>query len=247
MIKMNSGKKDIILLLTGTIQPNSKDILAVTDPEVRKQHYIEAISFYLADTPYKIVFSENSGTSLAEYFPESDRLEFIVFQSPAITPDKGKGWKELEIIEYSLINSKFIDSKSLIIKITGRLKVLNIKKIIAPAIKRMQINNEIVLSNIYRNFKMDSRCFLFTSEFWPYLCKHGEDISLSFSFERALWQAVFEYKIKGKGTYKQFSQPLRINGISGGFGTPYKDGYLITFAKRIKHFLNPITYPEILR
>ncbi len=244
---MNSSKKDIVLLLTGTIQPNSMDVLAVTDPEIRKQHYLEAISFYLASTPYKIVFSENSGTSLAEHFPKSDRLEFLVFQSPVINPDKGKGWKELEIIEYSLNNSRLIESESLILKITGRLKVLNINKIVEPTINMMLDNNKLVLSNIYRKLKMDSRCFLFTKEFWPYLRKHGNYISFNFSFEKALWQAIVEFKIEGKGTYKQFSQPLRINGISGGFGTPYKDGDLITLAKRLKHFLNPITYPEILK
>lgn len=244
---MNSGKKDIVLLLTGTIQPNSMDVLAVTDPEIRKQHYLEAISFYLASTHYKIVFSENSGTSLAEHFPESERLEFLVFQSPAINPDKGKGWKELEIIEYSLNNSRLIEPESLILKITGRLKILNINKIVEPTINMILYNNKLVLSNIYRKLKMDSRCFLFTKKFWPYLRKHGNFINLNFSFEKALWQAIIEFKIKGKGTYKQFSQPLRINGISGGFGTPYKEGALITLAKRLKHFLNPITYSEILK
>lgn len=244
---MNNGKKDIILLLTGTIQPNAKDVLAVTDPEIRKQHYLEAISFYLESTPYKIVFSENSGTSLAEYFPETDRVEFLVFQSPVIIPDKGKGWKEMEIIEYSINNSKFIDSESLIIKITGRLKVLNLNKIIQPVVNRIPANKKIVLSNIYRKLKMDSRCFLFTNEFWPYLRKHGNFIGLGFSFEKALWQAVVEFKTTGKGTYKQFSRPLRIKGISGGFGIPYKEGISITLAKRLKHFFNPLAYPEILR
>lgn len=243
---MNSGGKDILLLLTGTIQPNSRDVLAVTDPEIRKQHYLEAISFYFASTPYKIVFAENSGTSLAEYFPKSDRLEFLIFQSPAIIPDKGKGWKEMEIIEYTLKNSKLITSESLIIKITGRLKVMNIKKIIPPKVNMLQNHNKIVMSNIYRKLKMDSRCFLFTKEFWPYLRKHGNFIDLGFSFEKALWQAIVEFKVNGKGSYKQFSQPMRIQGVSGGFGIAYKDGNMITLAKRVKHFFNQFVYPEIL-
>jgi hypothetical protein len=94
---------------------------------------------------------------------------------------------------------------------------------------------------------MDSRCFLFTREFWPYLQEKGKSINLGFSFEKALWQAVVEFKTNGKGIYKQFSQPLRIKGISGGFGIPYKNGDLIIFAKQVKHFLNHIAYPEILR
>lgn len=244
---MGTDKKEIILLLTGTIQPNSLDVLAVKDPETRKQHYLDAISYYLEYTPYKIIFSENSGTSLAEYFPVSDRLEFLTFQSPTISPDKGKGWKELEIIDFTLKNSRLIEDRSLIVKITGRLKVLNIKKLAGPAKDMMLSNDGFVYCNIYQRLKMDSRCFLFTREFWPYLQEKGKSINLGFSFEKALWQAVVEFKTNGKGIYKQFSQPLRIKGISGGFGIPYKNGDLIIFAKQVKHFLNHIAYPEILR
>lgn len=244
---MGTDKKEIILLLTGTIQPNSFDVLAVTDPEIRKQHYLDAISFYLSYTSYKIIFSENSGTSLVEYFPVSNRLEFLTFRSPAISPDRGKGWKELEIIDFTLKNSRLIDDKSLIVKITGRLKVLNIKQLSHPSKEMMLSNDGFVYCNIYQRLKMDSRCFLFTKEFWPYLQEKGKSINLGFSFEKALWQAVLEFKTIGKGTCKQFPQPLRIKGISGGFGIPYKNGDLIIFAKQIKHFLNHITYPEILR
>ncbi|WP_081211280.1 hypothetical protein [Salegentibacter sediminis] len=244
---MGADKNEIVLLLTGTIERNSSDVLAVKDPEIRKQQYLEAISFYLANTPYKIVFSENSGYSLAEYFPGSERLEFITFQSPITSPDRGKGWKELEIIDYTLKKSGFIKETSIVVKITGRLKVLNINKLANPAQKLMSSNDKLVMSNIYKRLKMDSRCFLFTKEFWPYLKENGDSINLGFSFEKALWQAIMDFKIKEKGSYRQFSQPLRIKGISGGFGTPYKHGSLIIFAKQLKHFLNPIAYREILK
>lgn len=244
---MLTDKKEIILLLTGTIDRNSSDVLTVKDPEIRKHQYLEAISFYLKNTPYKIVFSENSGNSLAGYFPGTDRLEFITFQSPATFPDRGKGWKELEIIDMTLKKSKLINNSSIIVKITGRLKVLNINKLADPALKIMLSCDRLVVSNIYKRLKMDSRCFLFTREFWPFLRENGKSINLGFSFEKALWQAIMDFKNKGKGSYRQFSQPLRIKGISGGFGIPYKHGTFIIFAKQIKHFVNLITYPEILK
>ena len=174
-------------------------------------------------------------------------MEFITFQSPVTSPDRGKGWKELEIIDYTLKKSGFIKETSIIVKITGRLKVLNINKLAKPAQKLMSSNDKLVMSNIYKRLKMDSRCFLFTKEFWPYLKENGNSINLGFSFEKALWQAIMDFKIKGKGNYRQFAQPLRIKGISGGFGTPYKHGSLIIFAKQLKHFLNPIAYREILK
>lgn len=244
---MNIGTYDIILLLTGTIQPNSRDVLAVTDPEIRKQQYIDAINFYLKGTSYKVIFTENSGSSLESYFPTSNRLEFLTFISPEIVPDKGKGWKELQIIEYSLNNSKFIGDSSFIVKVTGRLKILNINTIVKFALKNKEPQYNLVLSNIYRKLKMDSRCFLFSKSFWYYLNKHGQSIDLHHSFEKALWQAVLDFKSSENCSYKQFSQPLRIEGISGGFGTPYNDGQIKATTKHIRHLLSPLMYPEILK
>lgn len=43
-------KHKVVLLLTGCVQPNIKnDILVVTDVEVRKKQYIEAIRWYVAN------------------------------------------------------------------------------------------------------------------------------------------------------------------------------------------------------
>lgn len=56
----------VVLLLTGCIRPNIKnDILAITDVETRKNQYLEAIRWYVQNTPYKIVFCENSGYDIS--------------------------------------------------------------------------------------------------------------------------------------------------------------------------------------
>lgn len=60
------GKKNMVLLLTGCVVPNSTDVLVVTDIEVRKRQYIETIEWYLKHTDYCIVFGENSGTDLSQ-------------------------------------------------------------------------------------------------------------------------------------------------------------------------------------
>ena len=240
---MGEIRKNIVLLLTGTINPNSRDILSVTDPEIRKKQYLEAIFFYLDHTDYDIVFTENSGTSILENFERNERIEFLSYRSPFTIPDKGKGWKELEIIDFSLKNSKFIHAGVFVLKITGRLKLLNINQL---AKQVRGLNPELsnyVLCNIYKPFKMDSRSFLFTLDFWPTLQEHGQLISQSYSFERALWKAICEYDMTKKGEYSQFSQPLQIEGISGGLGITYKNGGLISLVRRIRHFfLKPWVY-----
>lgn len=55
----------ISILLTGCIHPNTKEGLAISDANVRKKQYCNAIRWYLTNTPYNIVFCENSGTDIS--------------------------------------------------------------------------------------------------------------------------------------------------------------------------------------
>lgn len=240
---MKDPKTSTVILLTGTIHPNSNDILSVKDPQERKKQYLEAISFYLKNTSYKIIFTENSGTSLKKKFEGNERMEFLTFTSPYTVPDRGKGWKELEIMDYAIKNSKFIKSGGPVLKITGRLKLLNIDKIENQVERLRSESDYFIICNIYKPFKMDSRCFLFTHDFWPVLFKNGQSIDLNFSFERALWKAVCEYDLCNFGRYFQFTGPLRIEGISGGLGVHYKHGLLLTTIKKVRHlFMVPLIY-----
>ena len=69
---------ECVMLLTGTINPNSTDTLVLTDPDLRRAHYMDAIHFYLKNTHYPIVFVENSGESLKESFKAfGERIEFF--------------------------------------------------------------------------------------------------------------------------------------------------------------------------
>ena len=243
---MNNGESTTILLMTATVNPNSSDILAVKDPEVRKGHYLDAISYYLEKTNYKIVFTENSGTSLKPHFVNQNRIEFLTYVSPFTVPERSKGWKELEIIDYSIKNSFFIQSASAVLKVTGRLKLLNISEIEKQEKYLRPFKTSYVLCNIFKAYKMDSRCFLFTLDFWPILHKNGQEIDVNYSFERALWKAICEYDIFLNGHYKQFNRPSRIEGISGGLGISYQQGILLTVIKIVRHvFMVPLIYNRL--
>ena len=239
---MNGHSQNTVILLTAAINPNSRDLLSIKDPEIRKKQYLEAINFYLSNTDLDIVFAENSDTSLKDFFEPSSRLEFLTFSSPFIKPDRGKGFKELEIIDYSFKNSNLIANADGVIKITGRLKILNINQLHRQIQIQIKLSNRFVLSNIYKESKMDSRCFYFTKDFWPILQKHGQSIDLSFSFERALWKAILEYIRFNFGKYEQFNQPLRVQGVSGGIGVAYKSGWFITLAKNLRHYFTKVKY-----
>ena len=238
----------IVILLTGTIHPNSFATLALTDPEIRRGQYIEAIKFYLDKTNLNIVFAENSGTSIKSEFEKyegNDRLEFLTFKSEPTIPDKGKGAKELEILEFSINHSKFISESDAVVKITGRLKILNIIDLYSSFFVQAARYKKLFSCNIYKITKMDARCFFFTKDFFSYLELVGQSIDLKYSIEMALWDSIFEYK-KTNGIYKQLKYPLRIEGVNAGFGTSYKDSTFSAFAKHVRHIMKrPYYYQKI--
>lgn len=92
----------IQLLLTACIKPNSTDALAIRDAFTRKGQYLEAIQWYLDNTNFGITFCENSGTAIS--LSELDmrghdeaRLEILTYTSQPTIPERGKGYKEMEI------------------------------------------------------------------------------------------------------------------------------------------------------
>ncbi len=100
---------EVILLLTGCIKPNVTDKIVWTDPEVRKRQYIDAINWYLENTPYKLIFAENSGTDISSNFCQYEgRTEFLTYESKPTVPERSRSYKEMEILEYVYDNSEML-------------------------------------------------------------------------------------------------------------------------------------------
>lgn len=241
---MKKGDKDLIILLTATITPNTWSKLKVTDPVVRKQQYKDALDFYIHKTNFKIVFAENSGDPLNGFPLIQDRIEYLSFKSEPIEPDRGKAYKELEIIEYAIRNSNFLKEARAIAKITGRLKVLNFTRLSQKFLRLAKKENSLVYANSYKARNMDSRCFFFTPDFWPYQQKVGQNISVLYNFELSLWDSIQQFNsIDGK-IYQPFYEPLRIEGISGFSGTAYRHNIFIHYARLIRNLAREILLKE---
>lgn len=79
--------------------------------------------------PTPIVFAENSDCDISEHFTEAivnERLECLTFKSN-YDKEWGKGLGESLIIEYALSHSCLLSASSIILKITGRIQIANIK------------------------------------------------------------------------------------------------------------------------
>ena len=237
-----------ILLLTACITPNSFDTLSITDPSTREKQYLEALNWYLHNTKYNIIFCDNSGYNISKYFEsyiQSNRLEVITFTDPPELYDRGKGYKEMKIIEYIFKHSMFIRTTKnpIFIKITGRLIVRNINSIIS-IIKIINKKNFISCELSDKIDDTDSRFFIFSPSFYKTFITYKEDIQINFSFEKALLYAIKEYKKCKSGHFIYLPYPARIKGYSGGFGVRYKDDLknfiikLISFSiKRIRYII----------
>ena len=221
----NIQERRIILILTGCINPNCNDILTLKDAEQRLQQYIEAINWYLKNTPYYIVFCENSGTDISMYhnFKNQNRIEILTFTSSSNTIDCSKSYKEMEIIHYVYMHSKQIETGDIFVKITGRLKLLNIVEHITYFSNHIKDTSAEYIScdMSKRHIWSDSRFFYFTQPFWGRLLSKMNLISIHYEFERALGACIIEGR-KEDLTLIYPPSLQRVSGVGGGFGCTYE-------------------------
>ena len=215
----------MILLLTGCINPAGMSYTTLNNPEERKKQYVDAIYFYLSKTNYPIVFSENSGIDISYLFQDyirSGRLEVLSFCGNQ-DKKRGKGYGECEIIEYALQNSKLINSSigERIIKITGRLKIKNIKMIIH--LHTLMFSKQTTICSINSDLSFpDSRIIIAAKTFYLTFLKNKDKINDTegYYFEHALCDILKKEK---KYPYSPFLFIPFIEGISGSSGKSYSN------------------------
>ena len=85
-----------VIVLTACINPGKMIHTSLTDVDIRRRQYEDALEFYLLQTDYPIVFVENSGTDISgdfRKFVDCGRLEFVTFQgNEEFDRKKGKGY-----------------------------------------------------------------------------------------------------------------------------------------------------------
>ena len=234
---MENKKNDLVILLTGTITPNILSNLTIKDPEAREEQYKEALQFYIDKTNYKIIFAENSNNQFKNFPYLPDRIEYLTFNSQLTKIDRGKAFKEMEIIDFVFQNSKFLEKAESIVKITGRLMVLNINNLSKRYLKSLEKQSNLIYCYPYRPKNMDARCFFFTKDFWPFLKTRGKDITLTYNFEKSLWDAAYDYQKFNENYYKPINPSPRIKGLSGTFGIRYRHNLLFHYGRSIRNFV----------
>ena len=196
---------------------------ALQDSTIRKNHYINALNFYLTKTDFKICMIENTNydiSSLFFYYIKNKRLEYITFSGNNYDKSLGKGYGEAEIIKFALQNSRILNQSTYVIKITGRLIVNNINSIGNNIMYRLIPN--ILRFDFMNKISIQSMCFVcptmwLNNNIDSFLSDIND--SKGVYFEHALFNSI----IKSKGyILLPFYTPPQICGISGTSNKPYK-------------------------
>ena len=191
---------------------------ALNNPEERKAQYVNAIRYYLNETIYPVVFAENSGTDISlifQGFIDSGRLECLTYMGNQ-NKEKGKGYGEAEIIEFAIKNSRLIDEKCIIIKITGRLIIKNINNILRP----LKTHTDFVSCQFHSDLKFaDSRLVCAITAFYHQFLYFKEQINdqKGVYFEHILSFSVINSNLY----YIPFPEEPIFIGQSGTTGATY--------------------------
>lgn len=252
---MNSFKdKDIVLLLTAAVTSQWSHYNNVQNPELRLSQYVNAIQWYLHNTPFRIVIGENSGYyQLLDHFDPKyhNRLELICYVETNTT--RNAGYNEMLILRHLKEESKFIADSKLIFKVTGRLITRNIMSHVRQLRNK---RGDFFAAHLFRNLLyIDSRFFAFTtSKFDEILalqdvccaihwvdikagkCKNGEN-GLYVDFESTIGAAIRNSLRNDKNSFYYLAFPIIISGVEGFYGTKYDDSFWFRIKEHVKSFM----------
>lgn len=217
----------MLAIITGTIRPGGAvGQLKLKNETERLQQYKDSLLFTIQSKAFsKIIFCENSGYGMEcftdmqeEAAKTGTKLELLSFTGNAEEVLKhGKGYGEGEIMDYVFANSSLLQDEPCFVKITGRLKIVNIKDICE------QINQEVCYFNIpnrtIRDY-YDTKLYAMPTEmFNRYFRKAYTQVwdDKGIYLEKVYTKILLEEKIK----VKNFTRYPRVVGTQGSTGLEY--------------------------
>ena len=224
------------ILLTSTVKPsvvcNGTGIWLQ-----RREEYLEAIRFYLYHTSYPIVIVDNSNYDFYNDIPRTERFESLHYQAEDI--GRGKGWGECGILEYALNKSELLKKTEQIIKITGRLKVINIERLLSLCKdpKCVYADSDLKLIYPHSYFFCCSPNFLY-KELLPlrYMMNDQKGVH----FEHVLGYAIRKWR--KKNMFHVFKYPIYLDGHPGNSSIAYKKPSLFRYVIiYLKYLINDLS------
>lgn len=222
----------IAIILTGTIVPNSIYV-EHNNPKQRKQEYIDSINFYLTELPeYDLFFLENSSYNLDEDIDftklkeENSGLHIVKFPI-SDKFNEGKGYQEFEMID-NIIN-QLTGKYDFFIKITGRYKIINIKKIFNKThyslIADSQKKYKVTQSNVF------GASIKFYNQYLKFIYLKAND-SKGIYIEHLIYDTIKKNNLFN--TINMLNENPNIEGFSGSYGGNLKRNKIKMFLRNIE-------------
>jgi hypothetical protein len=229
-------RQNLALLLTATIDIKGMPKAYPTLAEQRQEDYYNSLKYYVTNHPQiqKIVFVENSGYSLDRVLdavkenPHNKQVEFISLNCNDFPRILGKGYGESLLIDQGIQQSELIKTVTHIAKITGRIYLLNLTKILEKIkkpydclcdfkdqgyiIKRL-LGENTACPNSDTRFLVFSKA-LYQQYFQPL---HHEHKNGCFYFETKYYHAIINSKKEFK-VITRFPIEPNFRGVAGHFG-----------------------------
>lgn len=210
------------LLLTACVNPNGMTYTVLQDIGERRKQYVDALSYYLENTSFPVVFCENTlcdFSALFQSYIDSGRLEYLTFDGNNYDRIKGKGYGEALIMIYAIEHSRLIRKDGYVTKITGRIKVQNITGLCSS---RYPFNRFVRCSFSHIPDFAETVVITFPATvFLDLLQRHKEEISeypkdtfLEFVLYRAMQSDRSCFVLP-------YTRIPYLEGISGTWGIPY--------------------------
>lgn len=224
---LNFASDEVVLIISGCIRPNLKQrFLVLKDEEERLQQYVASIRFYITASPFsKILFCDNSNYQ----YPQVDELmklaqeggktfEWLTFQGDA---EKilvhGKGYGEGEIIRYALEHSKLAANARAFAKVTGRLTISNIFKVVKHTRSNMNYFNR----DIYRGHSKDTRFYLCDIDFYKKNLMDAYLETCEIPGKECAIEDIFYTRLRSEKSCRNLMAFPSFQGCSGGNGKDY--------------------------
>lgn len=230
--------KDLCLIITGCIYPNSNvPVLSIKAGFQRKRQYIDSIQYYIEKSRVaNIVFCDNSNAPKEDGLKElaqkhGKNFEWISFEGNSNkVVSKGKGYGEIEIINYAIANSTLISKSKMLFKVTGRLIIKNIDWFIR--LGKEDKNYFLVRTNKF----VDTRCYCIRkADYIKYFSQVGEFVD---DREGVFLEHVFYKTIENKKVdYKLFPIEPEFSGVSGSNGYVYDSSHYKNVIKSVVAYI----------
>jgi hypothetical protein len=220
---LTAEQATLAIVLTGTINTNSVEQIARTDPAMRQEDYLTSLTKWLTLTSHSLVFCENSAAPLDWLddvqlkFP--GRLEVLSFEGNSFEGNKGKGYGEALTIDYVLKSSATVKRVEYLVKVSGRYFVTNLDSILETTVRGNGPGKIAYIESFSGKGWTPSEVVIFRPAFFEDYF-HWDDINDSA-------QRMFEESLAAAATIAQTSGHsigyfacAELDGVSGSTNSP---------------------------